>query len=397
MSQVARKTILDSIYALRRRRSVLPLSDLSNRCSPIPNDSSSLTKSLIQGLKVKAAHSTSSSHGNGNGNVSSHGNGNSNGALNITIPVHENSSQTSASSHQRLFRPGVTPRSHNLSLTRPSLLHTPVECHSNSFGLRKNYVATNDYVNFTQKYDCHQDLENSANTNEKESDLIVVLDLDECLIHSQFLNSGPKEIYRQQEERPQSHAFKSREEAESIVPSACESFRMALPDGDLVHVNKRPNLDAFLRSITSKYETHIFTAAMEIYASPLLDILDPKNEMFQGRWYRDDCTYDPSLGVYVKDLKRALGRAQVSTGNTFNEERVVLIDNNPMSFLANPKNGILVCNFYDDPKDDTLRAVTELLAELDEEPDVRPVLHNKFGLKDALREAVNAPASSTWK
>jgi len=274
-----------------------------------------------------------------------------------------------------------------------------MECHSNSLGIRKNYVATNsnDYMSFTQKYDCNLDDEKSTNTNEKESDLIVVLDLDECLIHSQFLSSGPEEIYLQQEARPQSRAFKSHEEAESIIPSACESFRMALPDGDLVHVNKRPNLDAFLQNITSKYETHIFTAAMEVYASPLLDILDPKKEMFQGRWYRDHCTYDPSLGVYVKDLKRALGRAQESSGSAFNEERVVLIDNNPMSFLANPKNGILVCNFYDDPKDDTLRAVTELLHELDQEPDVRPVLHTKFGLKDALKEAVNAPASSTWK
>lgn len=378
-SQVARKTILDSIYTLRRRRSVLPLSDLSNRCSLLLNESSPPNKSLIQGQKAKATHRT--------------------GAPNISIPVHENSKQTFASSHQRLFRPGVTPRSHNRSLTRPSLLHAPMECHSNSLGIRKNYVATNsnDYMSFTQKYDCNLDDEKSTNTNEKESDLIVVLDLDECLIHSQFLSSGPEEIYRQQEARPQSRAFKSHEEAESIIPSACESFRMALPDGDLVHVNKRPNLDAFLQNITSKYETHIFTAAMEVYASPLLDILDPKKEMFQGRWYRDHCTYDPSLGVYVKDLKRALGRAQESSGHAFNEERVVLIDNNPMSFLANPKNGILVCNFYDDPKDDTLRAVTELLHELDQEPDVRPVLHTKFGLKDALKEAVNAPASSTWK
>jgi len=361
-TQAARKTILDSIYTLRRRRSALPLSDLSNRSTRTPIESRPQSKSLIQGQKAKANTVTPKT-------------------IKATS-LGANLKQASASSYQRLVYPGVTPRSHNRSFSRPSLLHAPVGCHSNSFGIRKNYVATHDYID--------------ENSNGRESDLVVVLDLDECLIHSQFLNSN-EEIYRQQEERPKSHAFTNQEEAESIIPSACESFRMALPDGDLVHVNKRPNLDAFLKSITSKYETHIFTAAMEIYASPLLDILDPNNEMFQGRWYRDHCTYDPSLGVYVKDLEKALGRERVSSGRQFNEGRVVLIDNNPMSFLANPNNGILVCNFYDDPKDDTLKAVTDLLDKLDQEPDVRPVLHNKFGLKDALKEAVTAPASSSWK
>lgn len=230
-----------------------------------------------------------------------------------------------------------------------------------------------------------------VNSDKYESDLVVVLDLDECLIHSQFLNAGP-ELYRQDEERPQAHAFDSNEEAASIIPSACDNFRISLPDGDLVHVNKRPHLDAFLQEITSKYETHIFTAAMEVYAAPLLDRLDPDNQMFAGKYYREDCTFDPSLGVYVKDLKRAV---RIRNGD-LNERRVVLIDNNPMSFLANPLNGILVCNFYDDPKDDTLKAVTDLLQELDKEEDVRPVLNDKFGLKDALKEAVSAPASSSW-
>ena len=371
-TQAARKTILDSIYTLRRRRSALPLSDISNLGSRNPIGSRPQSKSLIQGQKVIPVANAVTPN-----------------TTKATPVVRANLKQSSPlSSHQRLVYTGVTPRSHNRSLSRHSLLHAPVECHSNSFGIRKKYVATHDYIDFNKKYD--------ENTKGRESDLVVVLDLDECLIHSQFLNSND-EIYRQQEERPKSHAFNNQEEAESIFPSACESFRMALPDGDLVHVNKRPNLDAFLKMVTSRYETHIFTAAMEVYASPLLDFLDPNNDMFQGRWYRDHCTYDPSLGVYVKDLEKALGRERVSTGRNFNEGRIVLIDNNPLSFLANPKNGILVCNFYDDPKDDTLKAVTDLLHELDQEPDVRPFLHNKFGLKDALKEAVTAPASSSWK
>ena len=128
----------------------------------------------------------------------------------------------------------------------------------------------------------HLNNNNNANNtnNEKKkdkhgkyiSDLIVVLDMDECLIHSQFLSDVDK--YRQAEERPSSSSSSSSSfepggghhnaSPDSLFLNACDSFRISLPDGDLVNVNKRPNLDLFLREITSKFETYIFTAAMEV-------------------------------------------------------------------------------------------------------------------------------------
>ncbi|KAL7453119.1 hypothetical protein ACHAWC_004801 [Mediolabrus comicus] len=248
--------------------------------------------------------------------------------------------------------------------------------------------------------------ENSSDETKKgySSDLVVVLDMDECLIHSQFLSDQLVDKYRQVEDRPatsSSSSFHQGEEAESIILSTCQSFRISLPDGDLVNVNKRPNLDIFLKEITSRYETYIFTAAMEVYASPVLDVLDPNNEMFRGRFYRDTCVYSPDLGVYAKDLCEVLRQRKVIINSEemkeecyddenncleCDERRVVLVDNNPLSFLPNPSNGILVSSFYDDPKDDTLEAVMELLYELDESDDVRPILDEKFGLKDALNE-----------
>lgn len=452
--QVTRRTILESIYTLRRRRSVVtPLQDVTNRGS-LPSTGSgssssiSATKSLIQGQKKLIPKHQDSCHVanpilSSSSKLSSSSSSSRTSSRVVGIPPSGPGSQYGSrsegagglgSSHachthylannSSLLLPratAVAPRLHNVlswswtsSLRRPSLLsHSNLNAHGI---IRQNYVGTKDGSLLSSQQQVIRDEEeendvvgtdNNKTTSffhsncppkTKESDLIVVLDLDECLVHSQFFNSGTDEIYRQQEHRPQSQALFHDDDDDDVVsssPHVCESFRMSLPGGDLVHVNKRPNLDEFLRRITRKYETHVFTAAMEVYASPLLDRLDPNGDMFQGRYYRDHCTFDPSLGVYVKDLKKALGQSKGVEG--FQEGRVVLVDNNPMSFLANPMNGILVCNFYDDPKDDTLGALADLLDELDGVKDVRPFLNEKFGLQDALSEALSAPIRSSWK
>jgi CTD small phosphatase-like protein 2 len=271
-------------------------------------------------------------------------------------------------------------------------------------GLSNNKVnghATETSSSSNQQQQTQDKSTSNGSSNSYSSDLIVVLDMDECLIHSQFLSDQMVDKYRQYEERPDTtptSPFGNNEEA--IMWQTCDSFRINLPDGDLVNVNKRPNLDLFLREITGKFETYIFTAAMEVYAAPVLNKLDPTGEMFRGRFYREHCVYDPDLGVYAKDLCEVLRQRKmmINEGTTAeddheecgscDERRVVLVDNNPLSFIPNPSNGILVSSFYDDPKDDTLEAVMELLHELDESEDVRPVLEDKFGLKDALDDVV---------
>jgi len=231
----------------------------------------------------------------------------------------------------------------------------------------------------------------NSRSRQYDSDLIVVLDMDECIIHSQFFNNpAGANIYAHQVARAQQRNNNADGEQQQEV----DSFRFSLPDGDIVHVNKRPYLDEFLNAVSSKYETHIFTAAMELYASPLLDILDPDGTKFAKRWYRGDCTFDPKTRAYVKNLN-SLPLVKESNSSHCNEnvphkphdlKRVVLVDNNPLSFLSNPSNGILVSSFFNDASDNTLPAVVELLDELDLLEDVRPSLDSRFGLKDALAE-----------
>lgn len=392
-SNVARRTALESLYSLKRHKAVLPLTNnFGPRVKNPKLNTSTNAKCLVKGN-------------------------------NYPRPSLAHAPRASFSSN-------VVPISHSPLLMQKDIVYS----NGSNNGIRAHYdvaskaavedydkendfffAISNDEVISSQKLSSSRSKNNSFKTNgqcatDAASDLVVVLDMDECIIHSQFLTIE-REIdndYRQQEEgRPPSQAFDYDEEPDSIIPSSCDSFRLCLPDGDQVHVNKRPKLDSFLKRVTSQYQTYIFTAAMKVYAEPLLDRLDPDGTMFAGRFYREHCTYEESLGVYVKDLNNIKltnmnknndgegddnNKLQVSL---FDDKRVVLVDNNPYSFLANPTNGILVSNFYDDPKDDTLQAVMELLDELDPVEDVRPVLDEKFGLDGALKEVMRTQGS--WK
>lgn len=201
-----------------------------------------------------------------------------------------------------------------------------------------------------------------------DSDLVVVLDLDECLVHSKFLTRQGQAYAHQV---PQQALSSSEANSDSHM---VDTFHIALPCGDLARVHQRPHLQDFLQEVSSKYETHLFTAGKEVYAQSVLQHLDPNGSIFTNCLYRDDCTYDPMMKAYVKNLDMHFDDMQ----------RTVLVDNNHLSFLNNPNNGILVSNFFDDPSDTTLLAVSEFLGELEQEEDVRPLLQAHFGLSEFL-------------
>lgn len=70
--------------------------------------------------------------------------------------------------------------------------------------------------------------------------------------------------------------------------------------------------------------------------------------------------------------------------------RTLLVDNNPLSFICQPTNGVLVASFYDDPNDTALASVMQLIRHLDHAGDVRPILKDMFRLDTLLCEYRNA-------
>lgn len=424
--------------------------------------------------------------------------------------IHFGSSSTTSS-------PSQNEESGNSQSTTRAIISSPY--HENELNNKNNENSSNiqkndnKIIGVRQTEDPRRFIQQHTTPRNKKSNLILVLDMDECLIHSQFFSQSNKtrqktpqtqhtaqvDDYRQAEHRPSwtydPHNHPDQHNAtvhdhenihrSSSHPRRCDSFQFHLPhSNEYVLVRKRPYLDIFLQLVTQRYHTFIFTAAAEEYAKPLLDRLDPTGTMFTHRFYRNSCTYDPKLGSYIKNLyniypsmikaiqmipsstssscssdkeqqqtfregvlesrnhhlpisssshhhnieirngNSSMHSLDIECGQQQQEEnqqqpcpmllqendkddhlnpfssssskdddwfhtmecRVVLVDNNPMSFIANPSNGILVSNFYDDVNDSTLEAVWELLLELEHAPDVRPILDAKFGLKTVFKD-----------
>ena len=125
-----------------------------------------------------------------------------------------------------------------------------------------------------------------------------------------------------------------------------------------IYVKLRPGIKEFLRKMNKLYEIIIFTASVEEYAKPLIELIDNKNYC-SYILYREQCTLDNM--IYIKDLKK-LGR---------DLKDIIIIDNTPISYKLNKENGIPISSFIDDDNDRELYDIIQILDFLSYVDDVR--------------------------
>lgn len=161
----------------------------------------------------------------------------------------------------------------------------------------------------------------------------LVLDLDETLVHS---------------------SFRAVPGADFVIPVQIE---------DIVHfvyVIKRPGVDEFLVEMAKTYEIVVYTASLNKYADPLLDLLDP-HKTISARLFRESCVYFE--GSYVKDL--SLLNRDVS--------QTIIVDNSAASYIFHPENAIDCSSFIDDPSDRELQQIASFLKGIKDVKDVRGI------------------------
>ncbi|XP_061422113.1 CTD nuclear envelope phosphatase 1 [Lethenteron reissneri] len=172
---------------------------------------------------------------------------------------------------------------------------------------------------------------------------ILVLDLDETLIHSH-------------------HDGMSRT---MVRPGTPPDFILkVIIDRHPVRffVHKRPHVDFFLEVVSQWYELVVFTASMEIYGSAVAEKLDNNRSILQRRYYRQHCTVE--LGSYTKNLMAVHGDLA----------SIVILDNSPSAYRGHPDNAIPIKSWFSDPSDTALLNLLPMLDALRFTADVRSVL-----------------------
>lgn len=201
-------------------------------------------------------------------------------------------------------------------------------------------------------------------SEERLQRLTVVLDLDETLICAYETSSLPAIMCTQATE-----AGLKWFELECV---SSEKEYDGKPKINHVTVFERPGLHEFLKQLSEFANLVLFTAGLEGYARPVVDKIDLEN-LFSQRLYRPS-TISTEFREHVKDL------------SCISEDlcRIVIVDNNPFSFLLQPLNGIPCIPFSPgQPHDDQLlEVILPLLKHLSEQKDVRPVLRERFQMPE---------------
>ena len=178
-------------------------------------------------------------------------------------------------------------------------------------------------------------IENVGAQNLKKKTL--VLDLDETLVHSSTKSPFPNK-------------------KNIVLNMKINNLKYK------IYVILRPYLEHFFQEMSLYYNLFVFTASLAQYSTTLMNIID-KNKVILKVLNREHCQF--KRGLFFKNL------------NIFNRDYkdIIILDNNPLSYIFNKSNGIPIPTWIDDPNDKELLKLIPILKYLSKLNDVRPFIN----------------------
>jgi CTD small phosphatase-like protein 2 len=219
-------------------------------------------------------------------------------------------------------------------------------------------------------------------TNKKPDKKILLIDLDETLIHSDFnleyLNDKKvkydtiikfKDTESDFEENYEDYYDMRRKKLKHELFNEEKEYK--------VGVFIRKGAKEFLTEVSKYFVVGIFTASVKAYADAVIDYLDPNKNLIQFRLYRNNCI-NVNDKIFVKDLRIIKG---------IDIKDIILLDNSIYSFSAQINNGILVNSFFNDKNDIELYNVLGyLLNFLVKAEDVRVINEQFFNFDKIIND-----------
>ena len=228
---------------------------------------------------------------------------------------------------------------------------------SNNNSINNN---TNDAINnHTQIFNNINISKNNAEI-QNENKKILVIDLDETLIHTSFQKIENADFQIQLD----SNINKKNPDIKNInnihITKKVEAY-----------IRIRPGVDKFLSQMTNYYDIYVYSASSKNYLNAIIKNID-KNNIIKQCYCRDDCI------VYVEDYEEDFDKPNnkynyVKDLKKINKElrNIVFIDNNTISFKLQEKNGIPIKSWFGDYEDIELYKLIPILKNLSGFYDVR--------------------------
>ena len=209
-------------------------------------------------------------------------------------------------------------------------------------------LCINERIKEISKKINFEKIKNNFDENKK----LLILDLDETLIHSDldFLLKEKNVKY------DEVLHFDSEEEKNIPLP-----------------VVLRPGVFEFLDYASKNFDLIVFTASDQQYADAIINYIEKDKKYFKMRLYRNNCIFiEP--GLYIKDLR---------IFNSIKDlENIIILDNSLFSFANQLNNGILITSFFDDKNDNFLDSVKEYLEYIKNEKDIRQANKDSFRFEE---------------
>lgn len=137
-------------------------------------------------------------------------------------------------------------------------------------------------------------------------------------------------------------------------------YDVELPGSPCLFLLLRPYLRELLEYASKVFHLILFTASTKTYADRILQFIDPLNSCFKERYYRDDCI-KTSRG-FVKDMTLI---------NIKDWEKVIMVDDQSLSFENQPLNGLKILPWDGNCKDFELKNLINFLRTVERSEDVR--------------------------
>ena len=239
--------------------------------------------------------------------------------------------------------------------------------------IRFDYALSNKKI-----YEGVPDYTNKIKPDKK----ILLIDLDETLIHSDFsleyLNDKKvkydtiikfKDTESDFEENYEDYYDMRRKKLKHELFNEEKEYK--------VGVFIRKGAKEFLTEVSKYFVVGIFTASVKDYADAVIDYLDPNKNLIKFRLYRNNCI-NVNDKIFVKDLRIIKG---------IDIKDIILLDNSIYSFSAQINNGILVNSFFNDKNDIELYNVLGyLLNFLVKAEDIRVVNEQFFNFDKIIND-----------